>query len=518
MDNIGFEQPRSTIAYASNQKQLQRTNSQPFYAMLPPAYYGFYNNWVRLWLMWYDGYVDYLHGSSNGLLSTNIGTTIVDRAADLVFGGNLMFANTRKPQIVTERNGKRIGAALNFIANEWSFKSDFKIKTKKAFRYAFAGGVSLLKLNNNGGGLWADALRADRFYYDVTNQGELRRVISILSFYTETLPNRESGNNRRFALVEDRHFEKISLTEEIPVVEYKIYETNTPIQFLTTSDNFVKWEDLPKSVRRDFKAQYDCRLNEPKAMNGFTDLGCYLFMGSDGVSDIPDLPIGESLLAHVTTYLFEYDFYNTCLNTDMYLARGRIIVPKHLQSAAANAGQNSGLDDFLYTKVDTMSTDEQKPTPIQFDIRSSQWREVRNTLLECIATGIGLSVSTLASYLNDGSNRTAREVSAEESATTLFVENARRRFEKPINDCLCAVLRFYGFADDVEVRWSRAGMSNPSVMVDYLTKAVDAGLISRKKAHKAFNYDDDEELVEEDWALVEEERAKDQNSIFDETL
>ena len=224
------------------------------------------------------------------------------------------------------------------------------------------------------------------------------------------------------------------------------------------------------------------------------------------------------MLAHVTTYLFEYDFYNTCLNTDMYLARGRIIVPKHLQSAAAHAGQNSGLDDFLYTKVDTMSTDEQKPTPIQFDIRSSQWREVRNTLLECIATGIGLSVSTLASYLNDGSNRTAREVSAEESATTLFVENARRRFEKPINDCLCAVLRFYGFADDVEVRWSRAGMSNPSVMVDYLTKAVDAGLISRKKAHKAFNYDDDEELVEEDWALVEEERAKDQNSIFDETL
>ena len=80
------------------------------------------------------------------------------------------------------------------------------------------------------------------------------------------------------------------------------------------------------------------------------------------------------------------------------------------------------------------------------------------------------------------------------------------------------MLRFYGFADDVEVRWSRAGMSNPSVMVDYLTKAVNAGLISRKKAHKAFNYDDDEELVEEDWALVEEERAKDQNSIFDETL
>ena len=80
------------------------------------------------------------------------------------------------------------------------------------------------------------------------------------------------------------------------------------------------------------------------------------------------------------------------------------------------------------------------------------------------------------------------------------------------------MLRFYGYTDDVEVHWSRAGMSNPSVMVDYLTKAVDAGLISRKKAHKAFNFDEDEELIEEDWALVEEERAQDQNSIFNEAL
>lgn len=517
MDNIGFEQPRSTAAYASNQKQLQRTNSQPFYSMLPPAYYSWYNNWVRLWLMWYDGFVDYIHGSSNGLLSTDIGTTIVDRSADLVFGGNLMFSNTRKPTVYAERKGKQIGAALNFIANEWSFKSDFKIKLKKAFRYAFAGGISLLKLNNKGGALWVDNLRADRFYYELTNDGELRRVICLLSFYTETIPGKSSGDSKRYALVEDRRFEKISPFEEIPVVEYKMYEATAPIQFLTTSDNYVKYEQLPKSVKEDFKAQYDCRLNEPKAMNGFKTLGCYLFMGSDGVSDMPDLQIGESLLAHITTYLFEYDFYNTCLNTDMYLARGRIIVPKHLQSAMAK-GQNAGLDDFLYTKVDTMSTDDQKPTPIQFEIRAEQWRSVRNTLLESIATAIGLSVSTLASYLQDGSNRTAREVSAEESATTLFIENNRRRFEKPINECICDVLRFYGFTDDVEVRWSRSGMSNPSVMVEYLTKAVDAGLISRKKAHKAFNFDEDEELVEEDWALVEEERAQDQNSIFNETI
>ena len=117
----------------------------------------------------------------------------------------------------------------------------------------------------------------------------------------------------------------------------------------------------------------------------------------------------------------------------MYLARGRVLVPKALQSPQAKTGaQNTGLDDFIYTKVETMNTDQQKPEAIQFELRASEWKEARNMLLESIATSIGISVSTLASYLSDGSNRTAREVSAEESATTLFIENARRRFEKII--------------------------------------------------------------------------------------
>jgi hypothetical protein len=141
--------------------------------------------------------------------------------------------------------------------------------------------------------------------------------------------------------------------------------------------------------------------------------------------------------------------------------------------------------------------------------------QARDILIQSIATGIGLSVSTLASYVSDGSNRTAREVSAEESATTLFVENMRRRFEVPINDMLRDVLRFYGFVDDVEIRWTRAGMTNQTILVDTLAKAVEAGLISQKKAHHAFNFDDDEEQNDEDYALVLKERKEREPQGFD---
>jgi hypothetical protein len=158
----------------------------------------------------------------------------------------------------------------------------------------------------------------------------------------------------------------------------------------------------------------------------------------------------------------------------------------------------------MYTKYEALNNEGNKPEPIQFALRSAEWKEARNILIESMATGIGMSVSTFASYLSDGSNRTAREVSAEESATTLFVENMRRRFEVPINQMLRAVLRFYGYIDDVEIRWTRAGMTNQTVLVDTLAKAVQAGLVSQKKAHHAFNFDDDEEQNEEDYALVVE--------------
>lgn len=514
---LATEQPRMALTAVANQKLWQWVNNQDFYSIIPAPYYPFYNNWVRLWLQWYDGYVPWVHGGQFGILSTGIGTTIVNRAADSVFGGNLMFANARKPLLRKDKGeGKTIGAAMDFITNDWAKGSDFRTKIKRAIRYAFAGGFSLLKLNNSEDGLWLDSLRADRFFVDLNGKGRLNKVIAIASVYERATPN-NNGNKGRYCLVEERRYEKIGLfNTEIPVVEYKMYETSVPINYFSVNDNFVKWEDLPKDVREAFKNEYGtCRLNEPKAMNGFEDLGCYLLRGSEDVSNVPQIGLGESLLANVLTYLYEYDFYNSCFNTDMYLARGRVLVPKALQSPQARAGgQNSGLDEFLYTKIETMNTDQQKPEAIQFALRAAEWKEARNLLLESIATGIGISVSTLASYLNDGSNRTAREVSAEESATTLFVENNRRRFEDPINALLRTVLRYYGYVDDIEVRWSKSGMTNTTVLVDTLSKAVQAGLISPKKAHHSYNFDDDEEQNDEDYAEVQKSQAEQRNTLF----
>ena len=163
INGVKCEQPRLALTAVANQKIWQWTNNNEFYKLIPAPYYSFYNNWVRMWLYWYDGFVPWVHGTQYGLLSTSIGTTIVNRAADSVFGGNLMFANARKPTITVEKKGKQIGKALDFISNDWALDTDFRSKVKRAVRDAFAGGFSLLKINCDGGELWVDNLRADRF-------------------------------------------------------------------------------------------------------------------------------------------------------------------------------------------------------------------------------------------------------------------------------------------------------------------------------------------------------------------
>lgn len=522
-NNVAFEQPRSLVQVAENQKRWQWVNNESFYQMLPAPYLSFYQNWVKLCLQWYDGYVPWVHGGSNGLLSTNIGTIIVDRASDSVFGGNIMFANAGKPtEKILGKDGKPIGKALNFISNVWTKETKFKEKIKRAIKDAFAGGFSLMKLNLHEGELWVDSLRADRFFISKTGKGKIRKCISMLSFYDDMTSDNKQG--KKYCLVEERRFEKLGMFgDEIPVVEYKMYDSSAPIQYFSVAhDSYVRWEQLPKSVREAFKSEYSFRLNCPQAMNGFKgSLGVYLLKGSDDVSNVPQIGLAQSLLSNVLNYLFEFDYWNTCFNTEMYLSRGRVLVPKAMkspQSKHAVGNQNTGLDDFLYVKVESTNPDAQKPEPIQFALRSTEWKEARNILLENIATNIGLSASTLASYLQDGAMKTAREVSAEESATTLFVETNRRRFEEPLNELLIDVLRYYGYVDSVEVRWSRAGMTNQTVLVDTLARAKENGLISPKKAHDSFNYDDDEEQNAEDFKMVEEAEKNKQygNSLFDD--
>ena len=140
----------------------------------------------------------------------------------------------------------------------------------------------------------------------------------------------------------------------------------------------------------------------------FADLGCEIVKWTRGVGNIPELPFGESLLSNLISILMSWDYYFSAFNTDMYLGRGRVLVSELFNSDPKKGNYNAGLDSFIFQRIRSISPEEQKPLPIQFDLRSTSWKEIRDMLIENIAVQTGMNVSTIASFLSDNTARTAR--------------------------------------------------------------------------------------------------------------
>jgi prepilin-type N-terminal cleavage/methylation domain-containing protein len=168
---------------------------------------------------------------------------------------------------------------------------------------------------------------------------------------------------------------------------------------------------------------------------------------------------------------------------------------------AGSGGFYEGKNGLMFTKVPVgANPEDQKPLPVQFDLRSTSWKEIRDMLMQNIAINTRMNISTIASFLQDNTGtKTAREISTEESETALFVDDKREIIERPINELLNIVLRYYGFTDDVVIRWSQAGLSNVYTRTDMIATAVQNGFCSKYKAVQMFDQDDDEYQIKEEY-------------------
>ena len=114
-----------------------------------------------------------------------------------------------------------------------------------------------------------------------------------------------------------------------------------------------------------------------------------------------------------------------------------------------------------------------------------------------------MNISTIASFIQDTTAaRTAREISTEENETAEYVNDKRAIIEKPLNKILQLVTKYYGFSDEVVVRWSGAGLTNRYALAEILSMAVQGGFLSQYKAVQMFNYDDDDAQVQEEYERI----------------
>ena len=295
-----------------------------------------------------------------------------------------------------------------------------------------------------------------------------------------------------------------TVKHDVPLVEYEIRQVSGDIlNGVDCHSETINWEELPKKIKQSIKKVLPNMIFGRPVILPFEDLGVEIVKATSCIPSLPMLPFGESILHKIIPQLqaFDYSFSAAC--TDMYLGRGRVIVPKGISNAQDGGSQYSGMDNFMYEKVDYVNPDDQKPLPLQFDIRSEQWKMKAESLLNQIALIIGVSNITIASFLQDNSAaKTAREVSTQENETLAFVQTTRGVMERPINKILNTVRLYMGLEDKIAIRWSTAVMENPYLKAEMLSMAKQGGFISTWKAIQMFNSDDNDVQVAKEYQRV----------------
>lgn len=506
--------------------QYSFVNRSAFYANINGTYRQYMTRWVQNCLWWYDGWVPYFHNQNQGIFSTKLASALVNGTAKKVVGGRIYFKTKNKEKLVKNANGEYdINKALAFISSEWSEKSNFSQEVKKAVAFCASAGFSLLKIDRQGEGLTVKALRADSFYPVIGFNGEIIELTCFIRDFTNLYTSGKSQHFDNYYVVEHRFFGDYKrfngeIIQNAPQVQYEIRQTTGTITTGTDYDGSgqrIEFCSLPKAIRSKIgKAFSGIRFDCPVLLPFADSLGAVIVNWSDCVSALPELPFGDSLLYNILPYLQSYDYYWSAFNTDMYLGRGRVLVDKEMQSPQAkanNAEYNTGLDSMLFTQIRRNAGlgDPMQPTPIQFDLRSQSWEQIRTMIIQNIAINTGLNLASIASFLNDtNSARTAREISTEESETALFVDDKREIIERPINKILKLITNYYGYTDDIVIRWSSAGLSNVYARSEMIATGLASGFISPQKAVQMFNQDMDEYQLQEEFDNIKHEKEQKQ--------
>ena len=501
--------PTSEYIGMALQELYNWVNNTVIFNTVPPLMRPFYRK-IQNFDRWINGYVPEFHDFSKGVIPTHLAKAIVDKVSSLIYGGGLMLQNVADPSDA-DSDGK--SETLDKLG-EWVKDSSFSTVLQSVIKYGVGLGTSCFKLNADGNKqLWVEAVPLSRTRYEFDARGKVLAA----RFFLQMFERDNISTGEAYGLYEERFYH-----EEKPFTVYRVYKINRQVnqgQIPTGSEVYMKWEELPPWIRKQLKEAFYCiRLDKPIALP-FVNLGVYVFRYTPTLSSMPHLRYGDSVLEGLTKYLCEYDIISACLDTETYVSRARVLAKKQVRNpAAANSNYNAGIDSFIMTYYEEMGTDPKALVFIQPEIRAEQFKALRNLTLENIASAIGISPSSFASYLQDNSNRTAREVSAEESSTTLLVENKRESLINAVNELLEDVRRYYGYPDAVRGEFSKAGQTNYTLLVENAVKIRQAGGSSLEQFVRTINPNFDEAQIKRECDLIrkeiEEQRTAQNNSLF----
>ena len=541
MVNLQFEDKFNATQKSSSivvNQTYSYINNTGFYALANPTYFQYYYRFVRRVAWWYDRYVPDFHNAEQGYFSTGIGHAIVDGIANQIVGRKLLFQNVHK-----ELDRSMVNDTLKRV-DKWADDVNFTSKARTLTKYAGALGTSLLKTNvASDGELWVEPLRFDDFFFKCDFRGELQDVVCLIKSYTDTIPRSvewadsfgENGKQCLFGkyyLVEHRYYKMVeevvdgqTVKHNVPYVKYQVhtYKGNIINQqsWSMANQEQVRFDSLPRGVRKAIVKDYGAVFIDKEIRLPFVDLGCDIYRYNDADGSLSQQPFGQSILTDIISDLMNYELAFAYAVRDMYMGKGIVFMAKELQTAISGTSAYTGIDDTLYQLVQSWNESGKLPIEsVQFNIRVEEWKKKRDAIIEEIAFKLSISPSSLASFLGGSVQRdvTAKEVSTEQQATDSYIDIQRSSLSRCLNKCLKRVSNYYGWEDEVNVRYSQSGVQNIDAIVDRVIKLKQAGLIEPYEALRQIMFDADESQVEEAYEKLkkynDEEYNKQQNSMF----
>lgn len=409
-----------------------------FYLNAPSYYKTFYTLFLKRCLAVYDGWVGGWHNAKAGLVPQKLLPSLASGLANMIFSNGIDF--------------QCIDGKTYYEMVHWAKRKKLYSSLKKGYKFAVAGGTSLLKINRDTSKeYYVSAHRIDTFFVDVDAQGE---VINAKVFYDMIHnTNATDGMTRHYSICEERYFDKSGQ----PKIMQAIYDSgaslqtsvsarpDTPIDQMTP----VNWEQLPSEVKRQVKKLYpSIRFSEEQALPFKDSLGCFLMKFTEDIAQCPDMPFGTPIGDILFTENFQYDQIKYFEKNEVDLARARALVPEVFWNKDDPAQDNRALNDRFYQKVSSNGDDTDKITPIQFMLRGGDIKTEKENIYKDIALRLQLSASSIASFLNEGAGaRTATEIISERTKTDTWINGQIDLNAPAINDLLETIARLKDLGD-----------------------------------------------------------------------
>lgn len=432
-------------------KVVQYSNT---YLLAAPRYYQFYASYIKPLVGMYTGWIDGFHNIEYGVIPTKFLQKIGNGIKSLLFA-NPVVLNSYNPQ------------TNNIIDTKFKKRSNFDDAKAESYDFCLAGGTGLIKLNRDGNGdLRFEAIPMDKFFIEVDGYGDIERVKCFISTYHDTI-----SANVEYHLCEERFFKYATIggmRKRFPMVHYTVYQTTTNITYEAVPTDTVRWADVPYAVRNsllrdygdididtidgytmnnDASRQHNGMWKHCKLLPFDDDLGVRLIKFTRNIPSFPKMPFGMPLADFLQNELFQYEQLKFFERVEVYVSRARVMMDDCNGNPNDPEERTKALDPVIFNYYQNLLTGDKdgKPLPIQPELRAEAIKTQKQNILNDTAAALGLSSTTIASWLSDGTTqKSATEIMAGRSNTETFIKDKIGIISQPLQELIDIYFHYYG--------------------------------------------------------------------------